>query len=52
MSKVMELAEHTANERIVDILFPSDELKNEQPDLNKINAKKERDEARIVKSYN
>ena len=47
--EVMELAEHLANERIVDILFPSDELKNEQPDLNKINARKERTRARIRK---
>lgn len=47
--EVMELAEHLANERIVDILFPADELKNEQPDLNKINARKERTRARIRK---
>ena len=47
--EVTELAEHLANERIVDILFPSDELKNEQPDLNKINARKERTRARIRK---
>ena len=47
--EVMELAEHLANERIVDILFPADELKNEQPDLDKINARKERTRARIRK---
>ena len=47
--EVMELAEHLANERIVDILFPADALKNEQPDSNKINARKERTRARIRK---
>ncbi len=47
--EVMELAEHLANERIVDILFPTDELKDEQPDSNKINARKERTRARIRK---
>ena len=50
--EVMELAEHLANERIVDILFPADELKNEQPDLNKINARKRGPELEFVKSYN
>ena len=47
--EVMELAEHLANERIVDILFPADALKDEQPDSNKINARKERTRARIRK---
>ena len=47
--EVMELAEHLANERIVDILFPTDELKDEQPDSNKINTRKERTRARIRK---
>jgi len=47
--EVMELAEHLANERIVDILFPADALKDEQPNSNKINARKERTRARIRK---
>ena len=47
--EVMELAEHLANERIVDILFPADALKDEQPNSNKINARKERTRTRIRK---
>ena len=47
--EVMELAEHLANERIVDILFPVDELKSEKPESKKINDRKERTRARIRK---